>query len=307
MPNLKVIFHGLCAFVPHSAEGRNHEVTGITVLLPNVPTGGNVIQSTVQLFPGQEITATKGNDRFFAHRASIRINIGATTMRYFLNGEEIRIQIDGIDLTGNVFMEQNVTGSNRPVNRIANLKDIFADRIAGSKVNPNMLRSANTPTSLNLATRFTFKGGTFAAYFKTLDGHSTLASQHYEFHKYQASGSTTVQKIRFDKNTKSMAGAAAFIKDLRTARTVTIICGTKTFEFTVGGQDIEVILENMPPTAPNTPPPSQELDYTDTDFVLLYRVARETTGFRLPNTTIPAGVQPPLICAVALFHEETPS
>lgn len=210
MPNLKVIFHGLCAFVPHSAEDSNHEVRGITVLLPNVPTGGNVVQNTIQLFPGQEITAIKGNDKFFAHRASIRINIGATTMRYFLNGEEIRIQIDGIDLTGNVFMEQNVTGSNRPVNRIANLKDIFADRIAGSKVAPNMLRSASTPASLNLAARLSFKGGTFAAYLKNLDGHSTLASQHYEFHKFQGSGSTTVQKIRFDKKYKINGWCSSF-------------------------------------------------------------------------------------------------
>lgn len=318
MPDFRIIFYGLCAFVPRLPL-TNGRFAGMTVLLPNVPEGGNVNANLIELFDGRttsnrrvkQIIDSK-NNTFLAHRPHLEIKTSQTTIIHSLVNEEIEILIDGAPLNGDVIMQPPRVLDrlfNHPVDRIANLKQIFSDRPDGSKVKPNMLNYVSqTPESLGLAARLTFKGGTFAAYNGSFGGNSTLATQDYVFYKHNQQN---VQEIMFGKDANPMAGAAVFFKEIQTGKIVNInvFKGTSKqplFQSTGQERFIEISIKNMP-TSNSRPRRTRYLEYTDTDFFLLYKdIANEPQGFRIPDTTIPGGgVRPPLLCGVALFHEQS--
>lgn len=301
MPQLKVIFHGLCALVPRLPQNGT-KFSAITALLPNVPNDELVNKDSIEFSPGQSVDPAKNNHKTFAHKASLRINMGATTTRYLLEGEEVKILVNDQPLAGDIDMLQNdATASELSVNRLANLHEIFKDK-GGMSVNPSFLNQNRTPGSLGLAARLTVKGGRFVAHSGTIDGASTLATIPYIFNPGP-------NQISFDPARNPMAGSAAFITDIVVPAgqktIVSVVCGTKAFEFSVRASDVEIIIENMPPNpkAIPTPPPSTVPgDHTDTDFLLLYKVANPGK-FRLPSTTIPPGGPgiPPIMCGVGMF------
>lgn len=286
MPNLKIIFHGLCSLVPRLPKSGT-DFSAMTVLVPDVPNKVTITdQIPFRLAPGQEISATKNNHETFAHKAFLVVD--GTSHK--LTGQEIEIKIDNQPLSGNVIMLQNDTqGKEKSVKKIANLHDIYSDE-SGMEVDPKFL--ANTFPA-GLVARLTLRGGQFAAYEATIDDSSTASMFPYVFH--------TKAGQPINPPYSPMIGTAIFSKQLTAQTKVTVKIGnTPVFDDKIGSGDLELMIHHMPPNRDELPMPPRG-KVTDTDFSLLYKVAKAGKKFRLPETESPGGQRPPLLCGAAFF------
>lgn len=286
MSSLKIIFHGLSSLVPRLPKSGN-DFSAMTVLVPHIPNDVTITDQTpFRLAPGQKISATQNNNKTFQHKAFLVVN--GTSHK--LTGQEIEIKVDSQPLSGNVIMLQSDTaGKEKSVKKLANLNDIYSDE-TGMEVDPVFLAAA-FPNSL--VARLTLKGGQFAAYQDTIDGFSTASMFPYVFH------TKTGQPINPPYN--PMIGAAVFNKQL-TAQTKVLVTlgGTPVFDDKIGASGLSLMIDHMPPNRASLPiPPLGKV--TDTDFSLLYKVAKSGKKFRLPETDSPGPSRPPILCGVALF------
>lgn len=288
MSNFNIIFYGLCALVPRLPKGEN-TYSGVTVLLPSVPKNEAIDKDKVRL--SKHHPKIPYGTMNIEHVAKLHIKFnGGKPETIDLSAKEVKILINGSSISGDVKMKQGVEDSRYPTSYIADLNEIYSDE-GGIHVKDDSLTGSLSTNGL--ASRVNIHKGELAAYSATIDGNPTMSADTYLFYdtKDNAIGEA-----------KKLAGAAIFTVDLTGATKITIQIDGMSKNYDPREGDLELMFENMPPDDDNVP----TQDFTDADFLLVYKVAdiKSNKKLRPPHVFVksrPFGPRPPAICGLAFY------